>query len=156
MGKPMDKPALEAALRPLVELLAGLDLRDPKAAARLRALAPIDSPLVAGIRAIAEAGAKAGWLLPKQNGAVAFGRVAKDLDGFSVDAVRMSTPGPEHVHPNGEIDLCFALDGKPLFDGQPPGWVVFGPGSRHVPTVTGGTMLILYFLPGGAIEFLPC
>lgn len=150
----MDKPALEAALRPLVEMIAGLDLFDPRAAERLRELAPLDSPLVASIRAIAEAGAKAGWLLPKTNAGVAFGRVAKDLDGFSVDAVRMSSPGPEHIHPKGEVDLCFALDGTPKFDGQAPGWVVYPPGSRHVPTVSGGTMLILYFLPEAAIEFL--
>ena len=39
------------------------------------------------------------------------------------------------------------------FDGNAPGWVVYGRGSAHVPTVTGGEMLILYFLPGGAIEF---
>jgi len=32
--------------------------------------------------------------------------------------------------------------------------VVYGAGSEHVPTVTDGAMLILYFLPGGAIEFL--
>ena len=66
----------------------------------------------------------------------------------------MSSPGPMHAHPNGEIDLCFALDGEPTFDGHPPGWVVFRPGSKHIPTVVGGPMLILYLLPGGAIEFV--
>ena len=66
----------------------------------------------------------------------------------------MTAPGPMHVHPQGEIDLCFAEDGEPTFDGQPPGWVVYPPGSKHVPTVAGGKMLILYLLPGGAIEFV--
>ncbi|RMG89073.1 MAG: DUF4863 family protein, partial [Candidatus Dadabacteria bacterium] len=37
--------------------------------------------------------------------------------------------------------------------GQAEGWVVFGEGSDHVPTVTGGTMLLLYFLPGGRIDW---
>ena len=51
------------------------------------------------------------------------------------------------------MDLCFALDGDPTFDGNPPGWTVYGPESWHVPTVADGTMAILYFLPGGAIRF---
>lgn len=141
---------------PLVEILRGIDVGDPVAAVRtLQERAPLDGALVSGIRALVEAGAAEGWLLPKENAGVRFGRVAKDLGGFSVDAVLMSAPGPEHVHPNGEIDLCFARSGAPEFDGRPEGWVVYGPGSRHVPTVRGGEMLILYFLPGGAIEFLP-
>jgi hypothetical protein len=37
--------------------------------------------------------------------------------------------------------------------GEPPGWVVEPPGSVHVPTVAGGTMLIVYLLPRGEIEF---
>ena len=92
------------------------------------------------------------WLLPRAQGGIRFGRVAKDLHGFSVDAVLMDVPGPRHRHPNGEIDLCFPTRGEPKFDGHGPGWVVYGRGSAHVPTVRGGEMLILYFLPGGAIE----
>ena len=83
-----------------------------------------------------------------------FGRVAKDLCGFSIDCVWMNGAGPRHRHPNGEIDLCFATSGAARFDGEPEGWVVYGKGSAHVPTVSEGEMLILYFLPGGAIEFL--
>ena len=79
---------------------------------------------------------------------------SEDSCGLSADAVLMSVPGPRHAHPNGEIDLCFAVDGAPEFDGNPPGWTVYAPGSEHVPTVTGGTMLILYLLPQAAIRFL--
>lgn len=151
----MDNERLKTELAPLIEILRGIDPKEREAAvAALRKAAPLDGALVRGIRALAEAGATAGWLLPKENAGVRFGRVAKDLGGFSVDAVHMSGPGPEHVHPNGEIDLCFARKGTPTFDGKPEGWVVYGPGSRHVPTVRGGEMLILYFLPGGAIEFV--
>jgi hypothetical protein len=57
------------------------------------------------------------------------------------------------VHPGGEVNWCVALDGDPRFDGQPAGWVVMPPGSGHVPTVSGGRMLIVYLLPGGKIEF---
>jgi hypothetical protein len=31
---------------------------------------------------------------------------------------------------------------------------VFAPDSVHVPAVTGGTMLILYLLPDGAVEWV--
>ena len=34
------------------------------------------------------------------------------------------------------------------------GGAVYGPGSEHVPAVTGGEMLILYLLPDGAIEWV--
>ena len=152
-GRPTD--ALTPVLAPLIEILRGVDVKNAKAAvALLNEKAPLSGTLIKGIRAAAEKGLVAGWLLPKEQAGVRFGRVAKDLDGFSVDAVLMTTPGPEHMHPNGEIDLCFARSGTPKFDGHGEGWVVYGPGSRHVPTVTGGEMLILYFLPGGAIEFV--
>jgi hypothetical protein len=146
---------LSETLRPLAEALQGADLSDPAAAqAAIEAKAPFAGELVASVRAAALAGAEAGWLLPRENGPIRFGRVAKDLCGFSVDAVQMSTPGPKHRHPNGEIDLCFTLSGEARFDGQPEGWVVFPPDSVHVPTVSDGEMLILYLLPGGAMEFL--
>ena len=66
----------------------------------------------------------------------------------------MNGPGPLHRHPQGEVNYCVALDGAPTFDGQPAGWVVMTPESKHVPTVAGGEMLIVYLLPEGAIEFL--
>ena len=59
------------------------------------------------------------------------------------------------THPNGEVDLCFTVDGNPTFDGNAPGWTVYEPGSWHVPSVADGVMDILYFLPGGAIKFGP-
>ena len=53
---------------------------------------------------------------------------------------------------NAHVDH-FALHGHPRFDGHGPGWLVYPPNSRHVPTVTGGRMLIAYFLPAGEIVF---
>lgn len=73
---------------------------------------------------------------------------------FSVDVVLMNGAGPNHIHPEGEIDLCFPVDGSPKFDGQEPGWVVYGIGSQHVPTVSDGTMAIVYLLPQGAFELV--
>ena len=159
----MPRPPLPTDVRPTLEpvlrLVAELDLSDPAAArARLEAELPLDSPAVRAIRAMVERGLAEGWLCPRQNGDIQYGRVFKaseDTHGLGVDAVHMSSPGPGHLHPSGEVDLCFALDGSPTFDGNPPGWTVYADGSWHVPTVTGGTMAILYFLPDGAIHFGP-
>ena len=61
--------------------------------------------------------------------------------------------GPHHSHPNGEIDLIMPLDDTARFDGRGAGWLVYGPGSAHRPTVSQGRALVLYLLPQGAIEF---
>ena len=45
------------------------------------------------------------------------------------------------------------LEGDARFDGHGAGWCVYGPGSAHTPTVTGGRALVLYLLPEGQIEF---
>lgn len=143
--------------RPLIDAAAGLDLADPDAAR-----AELDRRLDPGGLAARELSAALGKLLAEgkiaDRGAppVRWSRVAKaspeTLDQ-SIDVVWMSGPGPRHVHPNGEVNFCVALEGDPRFDGQPAGWVVMPPGSAHVPTVAGGTMLIVYLLPGGAIRF---
>lgn len=153
MHEPL-QPLLEA-MRPVVPVLDAADLSDTAATtAALDAAFPYDGPAVAAIRAAAEAAYDAGALTPRKNGDLEFGRVAKDLDGYSIDAVCMHSPGPKHRHPNGEVSLCFVREGDPKFDGHGAGWVVLPPGSAHVPTVKGGTMLILYFLPQGAVEWL--
>lgn len=147
-----------AGLAPLLAFAARLDLTQPAAArAALQQEFPLDGAFLRGLRAAMVAGVAAGTLC--QNGAapVRWSRMFKASEaslGFSADAVLMSAPGPRHRHPNGEVDLCFTLDGAPAFDGNPPGWTVYPPNSTHVPTVAGGTMLILYLLPGGAIEFV--
>ena len=45
------------------------------------------------------------------------------------------------------------VSGAATFDGRGAGWLVYEPGSAHVPTVSGGRALVLYLLPQGAIEF---
>jgi hypothetical protein len=151
------REALLAALAPVLEQVKHLDLTDPVSARdSLAGTLPLAGAVVQDIRTRVLEGLADGWLCPHENGAVRYGRVAKagrDHPHFGVDAVLMHTPGPGHTHPEGEVDLCFALDGAPTFDGNPPGWTVYGPGSWHVPTVAGGTMAILYFLPDGAIVF---
>ena len=151
----LTQDAFVALLEPVVQELRELDLDDPQAAqAALSERLPLDDARIQAIREAACAARDGEWLLPREAGEIRFGRVAKDLAGYSVDAVLMHGPGPRHRHPQGEIDLCFATDGEPRFDGQPAGWVIYGKDSVHVPTVRDGEMLILYFLPGGDIEFL--
>lgn len=144
---------LLSELRALLPALAQIDPRDPRGAERkLEALAPARGLRSQRIEVLARAGVRDGWLVPKSAGPkVRFGRLAKDLGGYSVDFVLMEGAAAGHTHVNGEINLGFAWSGTPKFDGHPPGWVVFAPGSQHVPTVTGGEMLLVYFLPGGAV-----
>lgn len=148
---------LLAALAPLLAVVEGLDLKNAGDARRtLAERFPVDGDVVRGIGTIVREGVAAGWLCDKENAGVRFSRVKKSAGtDLSIDAVHMNAPGPGHVHPQGEVDLCFAVEGSPRFDGQPPGWTVYPPGSWHVPTVEGGVMDILYFLPGGAITFGP-
>ncbi|MBL8724315.1 MAG: DUF4863 family protein [Planctomycetes bacterium] len=153
MTQPLTKEQFTHLLEPVAKALAAVAVDAADAAALAERAAPFRGPAVAALRAAAVAAIPSDWLLPKASAGIRFGRVAKDLHGFSVDAVLMDVPGPRHRHPNGELDLCFATSGDPRFDGHPEGWVVYGKGSVHVPTVRGGQMLILYFLPGGAIEF---
>ena len=104
------------------------------------------------------AGVAEGWLCNRENAGIRFSRPVKPspaTQNLSVDAVVMDrVAGPKHTHTNGEINLCFTEDGDAKFCGHAEGWVVFPRGSTHVPVVTDGRMLILYFLPGGAIEFV--
>jgi Domain of unknown function (DUF4863) len=98
-----------------------------------------------------------GWLCGREAGGIKFGRAVPSgevLDGFSVDVVEMDDiVGPHHRHPNGEIDLIMPLDKAAEFDGKGAGWMVYAPDSAHCPTVAKGKALVLYLLPGGAIEF---
>lgn len=158
-GRADGRAALIAALAPVLETLRDAESIDRELALRLSERFPLDGALLTEVAARTRHGLEEGWLCPRENAGLRFGRLAKPdhpaTYGMSIDAVMMSTPGPGHTHPQGEIDLCFALDGDPTFDGRAPGWTVYPPGSWHVPTVRGGTMAILYFLPGGEIEFGP-
>jgi Domain of unknown function (DUF4863) len=109
------------------------------------------------LKAACEAGVAEGWLANREGGGIKYGRIFKPSDalhGFSVDVVDMKDiAGPQHTHPNGEIDLIMPIDGDARFDGRPAGWCVYAAGSAHRPTVTQGRALVLYLLPQGAIEF---
>jgi len=145
--------------RPLVDAATGLDLSDPQAA-RAELEARLDPRGAAGKKVASEIVAlyEQGRIADRGAPPVRWSRVAKagpETARFSIDVVHMTGAGPRHTHPRGEVNFCIALAGSPRFDGHPPGWVVFPPGSSHVPTAQGGTLLIVYLLPEGAIEFDP-
>lgn len=103
------------------------------------------------------AGIEAGVLCPYKAGGIQYGRAIEpntDHGNFSVDLVHMKdVKGPHHLHPQGEIDLIIPISPNAKFDGRGAGWLVYGPGSAHSPTVSAGEALVLYLLPNGEIEF---
>ena len=144
---------LEEILAEIVPTIDGLDLAAEDASAQLEETHPFNSPGMRRIRELCEDGVRNDWLVPREAGPdVRFGRFSKDLGGYTVDAVLMRGAGKGHTHPKGEVTIGLAWDGEdPRFDGFPEGWVVYPPGSHHVPTVTGGQMLFVYFTPGGEV-----
>ena len=136
--------------------IAGKPL-DARLESQLNESFPARGPVVARIAQACRDAVAAGWMCNRENGGIRYGRVAKPgpvTHDFSIDVVEMpALAGPHHRHPNGEIDLIFPLDAEARFDGRPAGWLVYGPGSAHRPTVSGGRAQILYLLPQGSIEF---
>lgn len=149
----MTKEEFQGLLAQVTGVAKGRAL-DAKLAADLNARFPADGPTFQSIRFACNAAIAAGWMCDREQGGIKFGRVIKDIDGYSIDVVEMTdVVGPHHRHPNGEIDMVMPIDSAAHFDGHGAGWVVYGPDSAHKPTVNGGKALVLYLLPGGAIEF---
>jgi hypothetical protein len=130
---------------------------DAALADHLNATFPEGGPVFTRLAALCAEGERDGWLMSREAGGIKFGRAVKPgaaAGRFSVDVVRMKdVKGPHHVHTTGEIGAILPLEGAPRFDGFPPGWYVYPPGSDHHPTVEGGDAHVLYLLPEGAIEF---
>jgi hypothetical protein len=143
---------------PLLRAASGLDLSAPgTAVASLDARLDPAGEEADAVRAALLALLEEGRIADRGEAPLKYGRAARageETLGFSIDVVHMSGSGPRHRHPNGEVNFCVPLEGTPAFEGQRSGWVVMPPGSTHVPRVEGGTMLIVYLLPEGKIEFL--
>lgn len=149
---------LKPLLGPVSTFVVTLDLNDTAAAeASLRRQFPPGGAEVAALASAAKAALAAGTICQKGDPGMKWSRVVKpeaDPAGCSIDAVHMaSSSGPPHTHLRGEVCLCLPEAGTPRFEGRTDTWIVLPPGSRHVPTVTDGTMLILYWLPGGAVAW---
>ena len=149
----MDKDAFQALIAEVTGAIKGRAL-DADLGAWLKEKYPADGETIGAIRTACDAAIEAGWMCDQEYGGIKFGRVIKDLDGFSVDVVHMAdVVGPHHSHPKGEVDLVMPIEGDAKFDGNGQGWVVYGPGTAHNPTVTDGAAIVLYLLPDGEIEF---
>jgi Domain of unknown function (DUF4863) len=153
----MTSPAqFEQLIASLTGALQGLALDDALAERLNREHAPGSAAFDAIFAACRDA-VGAGWMCRHEANGIRYGRVIKPgpaTHGFSVDVVEMNDlAGPHHRHPNGEIDMVMPLDAGARFDGQGAGWKVYGPGTAHRPTVSGGRAWVLYLLPEGAIEF---
>jgi hypothetical protein len=143
-------------LAPITEWIGGRPL-DNALDADLNRAFPASGELFRRVAEACEEGIAAGWMCNREGGGIKYGRVVKPSaasHGFSVDVVEMENiAGPHHRHPNGEIDMIMPQSGSASFDGRGAGWLVYGPGSAHRPTVAGGKARVLYLLPQGAIEF---
>lgn len=154
--RPQTPEGFVAHLAVVADAIAGLPL-NAALEDRLNRDFPADQQWFADAAAWCVRGCAEGWLCGREAGGIRFGRAVpagEALGGMSVDVVEMTdVVGPHHAHPNGEIDLVMPIDPSAQFDGKGAGWKVYGPGSAHHPTVGGGKALVLYLLPGGAIEF---
>ncbi|GJM22130.1 MAG: hypothetical protein DHS20C15_20450 [Planctomycetota bacterium] len=154
----VDTKSLLNALQSPLSAAAAVDLTAADdARASLERSYPSNGDDARALRTLLLEAVEAGVICDRGDEPVRYSRLAKPSDAtrdFSIDFVLMSGPGIPHRHPRGEINLCFATEGDARFDGQPEGWVTFAPDSRHIPTVSQGTMLIVYFLPGGDVEWI--
>lgn len=160
----MSTSTLLSLLDPILARVAELEperCTTPESIAALEATLEREFPHAgAQVQAIGELlaqGIEAGWLADRGAPEARFSRVAKasaETHGLSIDVVSMIGAGVEHTHPRGEVTIGFAAAPETChFEARPPGWVVLGPGSRHVPTVSGARMNLIYFLPGGAVDW---
>lgn len=167
-SKPPINPAqvaLVEALSPLLQRIAELQPQSadsPEAVQKLQDTLEADFPYegetVQGIKKMLAQGVQDGWACNRGPESARFSRLAKpspQTHNLSIDAVDMEGAAIEHTHPQGEISLAFPAPGASepscRFDQHPPGWVFLGPNSRHIPTVKGGRMQIIYFLPAGEV-----
>jgi hypothetical protein len=152
----MDRDEFRSLISKLTAQIAEQPLDGPLAERLNREHGP-GSPLYDAILSACRSAIADGWMCNREADGIRFGRVVRpgpETHGFSVDVVDMNRcAGPHHVHPHGEIDLLMPLEGAAAFDGHGAGWTVYPPGSAHVPTVSDGRALVLYLLPGGAIQF---
>ena len=109
-----------------------------------------------------------GTFCVRENGGIRFDRLAKpsgDTHGLSIDLVYMKADpqkpcvGPHHIHTAGEVGMIMPEVPDAVFDAHhfesdsTAGWYVYPPGHDHFPTADNGSLLVLYLLPEGQIEF---
>jgi hypothetical protein len=148
---------LKSLLEPVMATVARHDAVDSGLEAALADAVPPGGPLFERIEAACREGVEDGWLCFEGEGNRKFGRAVEpsaETHELSVDVVDLTDiRGGHHVHPNGEILMIMPQTEGAKFDGRGKGWLVYGPGTGHRPTVRGGRALVLYLLPEGKIEW---
>jgi len=149
---------LKSLLEPISRFIPELDLSDaPAAEAALNERFPAGSEGIVALREAAFGALGAGEIADRGEPGMKWGRLSKPEDtpgGSSVDVVHMSdASGPAHTHTTGEVCLCFGESESVTFENRGDTWVVMPAGSRHEPAVRGGSMLILYWIPEGAVKW---
>ncbi|BCZ82759.1 DUF4863 family protein [Paraburkholderia terrae] len=148
----------------LIELLRGLcdDIRVMPLDAALEA--HLNSKYGDGTEAygrlvkLLKLGVEEGWVayVEIEGGDYRRGRIAEpsqETSNMSVESgLLRDVKGQYHCHTTGEINMIIPLEEGAQFCGHGAGWRVFPPLSEHFPTVT-GRALMMYFLPGGDIEY---
>ncbi|MFO0633996.1 MAG: DUF4863 family protein [Nannocystaceae bacterium] len=158
------RAALDTMLAPVLASLAALPRPDsPEQASSLQQALherwPLSHPQIVALATALREGVDAGWLCDRGEPHSRFCRLAKPSAAsfdHSLDLVALRGAGMAHAHPRGEITLALSAgeaDADARFDGAPAGWIVYPAGSSHTPTVTGGRMILLYALPGGAVQW---
>jgi Xaa-Pro aminopeptidase len=152
----MNTEQFTALMKPVAEAIAGKPV-DKALEDALNARFPADGAAFAAIEAACRDAIAAGWMCREGEGNRRFGRVIEPgptTHDLSVDVVDMTDlRGGHHKHPNGEILMIMPQDDGAQFDRRGKGWLVYGPGTAHRPTVRGGRALVLYLLPEGKIEW---
>jgi len=143
-------------LEPVAATVAGREL-DESLAADLNRRFPSDGETFTAIEQACHDAIAEGWMCDQGTAGRRFGRVVEPGEitgGFSVDVVALTdVVGPHHRHPTGEICMVMPVDASARFDGNERGWCVYEPESAHYPSVTHGSALVLYMLPGGEIDY---
>ena len=88
MTEPITKERFVELLRPLAKALRAVDVDAKDAAVAAERAAAFGGPMVRGIAATALASIGTDWLLPKSQGGIRFGRVAKKTAAGSRYAIK--------------------------------------------------------------------
>ena len=152
------KPAMLEAVRELLDFIGEKPL-DAELQVQLNDRFGPATERFATLLALLRKGIDEGWACYAEIAGPDYrrGRIAQasgGTHGFTVESGMLrNVPGNYHRHPRGEINMIGPVDETGKFCGSGAGWRVFPPNSSHFPTVTGGTVTLLFLLPNGEIEY---
>lgn len=151
-----NKQRFQELLAPVMETLDGASWDDALAVELNRRYGP-GTDTFQQITEACRSGVHEGWMGLEGDSRRRGGRVLEPTPAtrnLSVDVVEIADiTGPHHSHPGGEACAVLPVTEGARFDGNAEGWCVYPPGSGHFPSATGGRLQVMFFLPGGAIEY---